>query len=181
MTSSHHQESIDCPACCQRKRRRPGLVWLILFIALMSTWGVARYVRGWEQRKAIAALLAIEGCQVAYDGEYAFNKQTTREQANPTVSTGSLGRMLIGCSETVLGPDSVQRCGSVEFPSQKLAEVLPQLRAMPYLRRVILIEPMERTEEEQRQIDLVKQTVRQEIELESLLSSYEFKITPERK
>lgn len=134
----------------------------LLLVALPSTWSVVRCIRGWEQRNAITALLAIEGCQVAYDGEHYFEPLATRDNSHLGATTSGLGVTLAAWAETMLGVDAVHRCGTASFPCDKVDAVMPRLKQLPYLRRVVVLEPHGGTKEDPDQVHIACRRVKKE-------------------
>lgn len=176
MTNSHDHESVPCAGCRRRRRRRIGLVALLLLVALPFTWSVVRCSRGLQQRNAITAFSTIEGCKVVYDGESYDEPPVTRDNSNLGETTSTIGAALAAWTEQILGVDAVHRCGTALFPADKVDEVLPHLKQFPYLRRVVVQEAHGGEKGGQGQQAVACRRTQQELAIESVCFTYTFAI-----
>jgi hypothetical protein len=107
---------------------------LLVFMLLASiglSWPATRMHNARRQKEAVQAILRIEGCQVAYDGEDVFVPKLYIGKRPPLPP--------VTWTESLFGKDFAHRAGTVGLPATRVDEVVPQLRRLPYLRRVVVL------------------------------------------
>jgi len=97
-----------------------------LGLGLITFWITGeRIYQGFAQHAAVVELMQIDGCKVLYDGAKDLPLQTFEKSGRPSILHDLLGR-----------------CGSVTISMDRIEQVLPILKRLPFLRQCVVKKSM---------------------------------------
>jgi hypothetical protein len=142
------------------------LFLVILLASIGLSWPAARMYEARRQRDEVRAILKIEGCEVAYDGEDVFDPKLYFGKQPPLPP--------VTWTESFFGKDFVHRAGTVGLPATRVDEVTPHLRQLPYLRRVVVLKTDDSSEE---QVEAAAKKIEQDFpDIETVMLEFDFDI-----
>ena len=136
-----------------------------MLIAVPAAWFALRMQAALRQKEEVQAIQKVQGCQVAYDGEDVFElKFFDKIPPLPPVTW----------AESLLGKHYVHRAGTVGVPAARVHEILPHLKRLPYLRRVVILKTEDSTQE---QVGAAAAKIEHDVPgLETVLLEFDFNI-----
>jgi hypothetical protein len=148
---------------CQYRLRL--ILAVTMLIAIPAAWFAVRMHAALRQKEEVQAIRKVQGCQVAYDGQDVFElKFFDKIPPLPPVTW----------TESLLGKDYVHRAGTVGVPAARVHEILPHLKRLPYLRRVVILKREDSTQE---QVDAAAAKIEHDLPgVETVLLEFDFNI-----
>ena len=163
MSTSESRFTPSFRRLCQHRLRL--ILAFTMLIAIPAAWFALRMHAALRQKEEVQAIRKVQGCQVAYDGQDVFElKFFDKIPPLPPVTW----------TESLLGKDYVHRAGTVGVPAARVHEILPHLKRLPYLRRVVILKREDSTQE---QVDAAAAKIEHDLPgVETVLLEFDFNI-----